>query len=431
MKYLIYDILFHLFLIITIPWYLFKMIVNGKYRHRLLERFAVYGTKEVTLAQKDKPAVWFHAVSVGETRAVMPLLKRFKEEHPETRIVFSTVTRTGRELAKKEGDGLIDSIIYMPIDLGWVVTRAVNIIRPAIFIIVEKEYWPNIINRIRSSGAPVMVINATISRKSFDRYKRLSFFFADLFKRLSLFCAKRTEDAERVIELGMDKAKVNVTGNIKFDMEEVNAARETAGLAESLAITKDDVVIVAGSTHAGEETIIIDLFKKLTKDYPEIKLLIAPRHPNRFDEVARIIKDAGLKTKRRSLCAGGEDKDAVILLDTVGELFMAYALASVSFVGGSLVSIGGHNLLEPAYHSSPVLYGPHIETCADMAELLEASGGGKVVTDKDDLYNTLLALIANEGLRLKMGKDAKTALEANKGATEKTIRMIEELGVLK
>jgi 3-deoxy-D-manno-octulosonic-acid transferase len=429
MKYTIYDIVLHICLLICAPYYLLRIIFSGKYRHGLLERFSLYGTKGPVLAEKNRETVWFHAVSVGETRAVMPLLRRFKERHPNTRIVFSTVTQTGQELAGKEGHGLIDSLIYMPLDLGWVVRRAVKIIRPALFVIVEKEYWPNIINHMTSSRTPIVVVNATISERSYNRYKLFSFFFSDLFKKLSLFLAKREEDADRIVSLGMESSKASVVGNIKFDMEDIDAAAQIEGLRDALAITMDDTVIVAGSTHAGEELMIIESYKRIKKDYPEVKLLIAPRHPNRFDEVEGIIKEVGFEAKRRSLCEG--KKDGVILLDTVGELFMAYAISSVSFVGGSLVpGIGGHNLLEPAFHSSPVLYGPNIETCADMATLLEASGGGKVVKDSGELYNTLLGLVSNPGLRLKMGKEAKAALDANRGATEKSIQMIEALGVL-
>ena len=391
MRYIAYDILLHLCMIVLIPYYIAKMIFAGKYRHGLPERFAVYGRGGPTPAAGDTETLWFHAVSVGETRAVMPLLRRFKEAHPKTRIVFSTVTETGRELAKSEGAALIDSLIYMPLDLSWVVKRALKRIRPSLFVIVEKEYWPNIIRLTRASGVPVMVVNATVSRRSFTRYKKLSFFFREIFNGLSLFCAKREEDGARIRELGMDGADIRVVGNLKFDMEEVNASREIAGLRDSLGVTQDDTVIVAGSTHKGEEEIIIETYKKLKKDFPGLKLLIAPRHPNRFDEVALIIEEAGLKTNRRSQCAGG--KEGVILLDTVGELFMAYAISSVSFVGGSLVPIGGHNLLEPAFHSSPVLYGPNIGTCRDMGDLLEEAGGSIMVSGKDSLYDTLDKLL--------------------------------------
>ncbi|MBE9531977.1 MAG: 3-deoxy-D-manno-octulosonic acid transferase, partial [Proteobacteria bacterium] len=370
----------------------------------------------------------FHAVSLGETRAVMPLLRSFKERRPEVSIVLSTVTQTGRELALKEGRGLVERVIYMPLDLSWVVKRALRDVAPALFIVVEKEYWPNMIRFAHSSNVPVVVINATISERSYKRYSFLSFLFAGVFKKISLFCAKRDEDAKRATALGIEKNRVHRVGNIKFDMEDTNAAAQIEGLRDALGITKDDKVIVAGSTHEGEELIVLEAFRELKKEHPKVKLIIAPRHPNRFDEVERTIKEAGFEVKRRSQCGGSND--AVLLLDTVGELFLTYALASINFVGGSLTPVGGHNLLEPAYHSTPVLYGPYVETCRDMANLLEEAGGSIMVSDKETLTVALASLLKDNKRRLKMGKSAKAALEANKGATIKTIELIEELGAL-
>jgi 3-deoxy-D-manno-octulosonic-acid transferase len=426
MKYTLYDILLHISLFTLAPYLLVKALINGKDAGTLAERFALY--KEMEGAAKERPVIWFHAVSVGETRAVMPLLRRYKEVHPNVRIVFSTVTATGRELAKKEGQGLIEKVIYMPLDLSWVVRSALRKIRPALFIIVEKEYWPNMIRIADLKGIPVLVINATISERSFSRYSSLSFLFKGIFSKVSLFCAKRDRDAERAIALGVEQGRVHAVGNIKFDMEGGDAKAQIAGLRDALGITTDDTVIVAGSTHAGEELIVLDTFKELKKEYPKIKLIIAPRHPNRFDEVERMIKEAGLKVNRRSLCAG--DTDAVILLDTVGELFLVYALASINFVGGSLVPIGGHNLLEPAYHSTPVLYGPNIGTCTDMARLLENAGGSIMVEDQKALLTALSSLLKDKEKCHAMGVSAKAALDANTGATVKTIELIDALSAL-
>ncbi len=428
MKYILYDILLHLTLIILTPYFLVMMLVCNKYRGSIKERFAFYGPKFIPPGAEGGSVVWFHAVSVGETRAVMPLLRRFKLAHSDTRIVFSTVTRTGRELAKKEGAGIIDRLIYMPLDLGWVIRKALRIMRPSLFIIVEKEYWPNMIRLAEDSGVLVLVVNATLSERSYSRYRSLSFLFRDIFSKLSLFCAKREEDADRARALGIEQSRVHTIGNIKFDMEDVDAAAQIEGLREAVGIIKGDVVIVAGSTHAGEEKIILEVFKRLKEKFEGIKLILAPRHPNRFDEVARLIEETGLKTLRRSQCEG--IREGVILLDTVGELFMAYALSSVNFVGGSLVPVGGHNLLEPAFHASPVLYGPNISTCRDMAILLEDAGGSIMVSDSDALYDTLDKLLNDPALRASMGAKAKAALEANKGATEKTIELIEGLKAL-
>ena len=287
--------------------------------------------------------------------------------------MLSTVTRTGRELAGKEGHGLIEKIIYMPLDLAWVVKRALGK-DPAITFYNSRK------------GVLAQHDQARrLFRRAGTRYKRdhLRAFILPgtlrspsslpvSLKRYRSFAPKEKKTPTELVALGVEQSKVHAIGNIKFDMEVPSASAQIKGLRETLGITKDDTVIVAGSTHAGEEVIILDAYKELKDDFSGLKLIIAPRHPNRFDEVERIIKEAGFKTNRRSQCAG--TKDAVILLDTVGELFMTYALATINFVGGSLVPVGGHNLLEPAFHSTPVLYGTNIETCRDMAKLLRGRG---------------------------------------------------------
>ncbi len=426
MRYLVYDLLLHILIIFLSPYYLLKMIFSGKYRAGLTERFGFLGDKAVALEGGDR-VVWFHAVSVGETRAALPLVRRFKEAYPDSKIVFSTVTATGQAVAARDESGLIDMLIYMPLDLSWVVRGVLSRIKPSLFVIVEKEYWPGIINALRKRGCAVAVVNGSISEKSFRSYKRLAIFFAPLFNSISLFSARTGGDASKAGALGVGSDRIFVTGNIKFDMEAApDLEARVEGLKKALGIKDTDKVVVAGSTHRGEEEIMIEVYRSLEEKGVRAKFLIAPRHPERFTEVSELLAQSGVPYIKRSEATGAvSGKEAgIILLDTLGELFYAYGLGSVAFVGGSLVEIGGHNLLEPAYFGVPVLYGPHITSCEDMAELLEGAGAGRSVTGKRELAEALMELLSDDKLISETGENACTLLESIKGTTVKTVRLL-------
>ncbi len=429
MRYLIYDLLLHILIIFLSPYYLLKMIFSGKYRAGLTERFGFLGDKAVALEGAEQ-VVWFHAVSVGETRAALPLVKCFKEAYPEWKVVFSTVTATGQATAERDGGGLIDTLIYMPLDLSWVLRGVLSRIRPSLFVIVEKEYWPAMINALNSRGCPVAVVNGSISEKSFRRYKSSGFFFSPLFNAISLFSARTGGDASKAGALGVASDRIFVTGNIKFDMEAApDLEARVEGLKKALSIKETDKVIVAGSTHHGEEEVMIELYRSLEERGIKAKLLIAPRHPERFRDVAELLAESGVPYIKRSeaaVVASGTEA-GVILLDTLGELFDAYGLASVAFVGGSLVEIGGHNLLEPAYFGVPVLYGPHITSCEDMAELLEGAGAGERVMEKKELFEAILELLLDDKKISEMGEAALSLLHSLKGTTVNTIRLLATL----
>lgn len=422
MIYLLYDITLHLSIIILLPYFVFKMFWVRKYREGIAQRFGFINGKKLG-ALAGGPVVWVHAVSVGETKAALPVLKLLKERRPGVRVVFSTVTQTGNRTAEKEGAGLIDALIYFPLDLSWVVKRVVSRLRPKVCVIVEKEVWPNFLRHLKGRNVPVVVINGTISERSFRRFLSLRFFFRDVFGMISLFSARTAEDCERAIAVGVKEDRAVNTGNIKFDLKPPSVDPSYLGsLKRTIGIEDRDRTIVAGSTHAGEEEEIIRVFLGLLDEFKGLKLIIAPRHPERFQEVEAIIKKSGAAYVRRT--SGGVAP--IVLLDTVGELMNVYSFATVAFVGGSLVDgIGGHNLLEPAYFGVPVVYGSRLTAYLGMAEMLEAAGGGIRVGDEASFKTALRRLLSDDKLRASAGKNAKKVVEANRGAAGRTADIIE------
>ncbi len=427
--YLIYNIAIHIALIVLLPYYIFRMATSGKYREGLVERLGSIGSKADVLGAGKR--VWVHAVSVGEARAAMPLLRRIKEERPDIRIIFSTVTPTGQHVAKKEGDGLIELLLFLPLDFSWAIKAVLDKVRPDLFVIVEKEYWPNLIKMLDCRGVPVAVVNGTMSEGSFKSFKRFKFFAGDLFKRLSLFSARTELDARKARELGVPSQNIFTTGNMKFDMEATEDIDDKAlDLAHTFGFGAGDIIFVAGSTHPGEEEILLKAFKRFRKKSHNLRLLIAPRHPERFNEVASIIEKSGLECVRRTRCSHGGCSEVapVALLDTLGELFTAYALANIAFVGGSLVQgVGGHNLLEPAYFAAPVFYGPYISSCEEMASLIESADAGCRLPNAEALHAELELLLNDPTKRIRLGANGKALLEGLRGTTDKTFNMLMEL----
>lgn len=424
--YLLYDILLHLSFIFLVPYFMFKMIFAGKYRKGVIERFGFIGGEKLKNLSTGN-VVWFHAVSVGETKSVLPLIKRLKEKHSGIKVVFSTVTATGNAIAAKEGSQWIDSLIYFPLDFYWVVNRVVKKLNPKAFVVVEKEIWPNILRVLKKNKVSAMVVNWIISDRSFKRYLFFGFFFTRIFKDISYFLCQTNRDGDKAIALGVEPARVMITGNIKFDIEppEWNPIKRDA-ILQRLNITAEDKILIAGSTHAGEEDIILDIFKRLKQDFSDLKLILAPRHPERFDDVERLILAKGLSVVRRSQesVAGSQEKD-VILLDTIGELCNFYSISAIAFVGGTLVDIGGHNLLEPAFHKKPVVYGHYLKNYVEMADMLEEAGGGIRVNDGDDFFKRVKELLEDETYRQRAGNSAYCVVIANKGATDKCLKVLE------
>ncbi|MCP3678325.1 MAG: 3-deoxy-D-manno-octulosonic acid transferase [Deltaproteobacteria bacterium] len=429
MMYRLYDITLHLGFAALSPYFIGKAAFVGKYRHGLSERFGhLPSAKLATL--HDGKVIWFHAVSVGETKAVMPLLKKIKERHPDIRVVLSTVTATGNAVALKEGEGLIDLLLFFPLDFSWVVKRVIRRVCPSLFVIVEKEIWPNFLRVLNDNKVPVIVINGNLSDRSFRRYIQFRFLFSTVFNGISAYCAQTKADGERASILGVPKALV--TGNIKFDIEAIEIGKEEeAGLRRELGIGAGEQIVVAGSTHRGEEEKILTAFLGLREKVEGARLVIAPRHPERFREVGDLIEKRGFRLLKRSdnkgkVEAAGNRRGEVILLDTLGELVTICGIADLVFVGGSLVEgVGGHNLLEPAIYRKPVLYGPHLGSWRHIAKMLERGGGGIRVDSEGELLERMIELLSDAGMARKVGEAAYRVAAKNRGATEKSLEVIE------
>ncbi|HLC18694.1 MAG TPA: 3-deoxy-D-manno-octulosonic acid transferase [Thermodesulfobacteriota bacterium] len=433
MKYLLYDILLHASILALSPYFFLKMVSAGKYREGISERFGFINDKKLGFLARpggggggggdNGPVLWVHAVSVGETRAVMPLVKALKKARPGSRIIFSTVTKTGQKVARDEGGSAVDAVIYLPLDLSWAVKKVIRRLRPDLFIVVEKEVWPNLYNFLKEKSIPIVVVNGTISERSFKRFLKTSFIFSEVFANIDFFCARTEGDLERALEAGVSRGRAEVVGNVKFDLNSSVDSKVLDELKKTLAIKPDERVIVAGSTHDGEEAIVIDAFGRLLDEFKGLRLVLAPRHPERFDEVERLLKGSGLDYSRRTKAGGA---GTVVLLDTIGELSAVYSLAQIAFVGGSMISgVGGHNLLEPASLGKPVIYGPHLTTYLYMAEMLEASGAGLRTGDGGELFDTIKKLLSDDELRLNTGARAKEVVEKNRGAVARSMEIIE------
>jgi 3-deoxy-D-manno-octulosonic-acid transferase len=367
-----------------------------------------------------KTHIWIHAVSVGETLACIPFLKKLKKEIPDRMIVFSTTTYTGQKIAREKFPEA-DRIIYMPLDSVFCIKRVVNSLRPDIFITVETELWPALFRSLKDTGSRILILNGRISQESFKGYSRIRFLMSDLLSSVDFFYMQDKGDAERIMSLGADKHKVGVMGNFKFDID----LNEELPLNWLTGISGK--VLLAASTHEGEEEVILDAFKTIKKELQGIKLILAPRHPERFNETAELIDKRGFAYIRRSSLNGKEivgDSDAdIILLDTLGELSRAFSRASVAFIGGSLVPRGGHNVMEPAYWSKPIIFGPHMDNFPIAGEFLKRFAALEV-RDSKDIAQTVIAILTDSKKAAELGRNARSIVDKNTGAVKKAIELI-------
>lgn len=424
MAYFLYNALLHIAAVLLIPYFLLKMATASKYREGIPERFGFVNKRKLRGLRKGR-VVWVHAVSVGETKAVLPVIRILKRRRPDIRILFSTVTATGNRTASQEGRGLIDALIYFPLDLSWAVRRVAAMAKPSLFVVVEKEIWPNAFRTMRGLGAPVAIVNGTISDKSARGYARLGFLFKDVFSKVNAFLARTEDDLEKAVSAGVPMEAAELTGNIKFDLSPNLMDRHfISNLKEAIGVRPGATLVTAGSTHPGEEELALSAYRTLAAEFPGLKLIIAPRHPERFNDVEALLKKSGVNYARRSKGPGAD----VVLLDSIGELMTVYSLSDIAIVGGSLVpGIGGHNLLEPAYFGKPVIYGSHLTTYLGMAELLEKKGGGVRVQGQKELIDALRGFLSDEVLRKRTGALARGVVEENRGASERTATALERL----
>jgi 3-deoxy-D-manno-octulosonic-acid transferase len=424
--YLGYSLLLSLGLFVLIPHFLFQALAHGKYVAGLRQRLG-------SIPQVNgKPVIWLHCVSVGETQAARPLAKRLKQQFPHHDLVVSTITLTGQNLAREVFRNDAAGVFYFPFDWRWTVRRALKAVNPAVVLIMETELWPNFLRECKARRIPVALVNGRISRQSYRRYRLIRPFLRRVLSSLSIAVMQSETDAERLKDLGMSNEKLFNAGNLKFDAELAGElTSKTEELRTRFVFDERVPLILAASTHAPEEQIILESVQKLRQP---VRLMLAPRHPERFNEVASLLQTSGLSWTRRTNVPDANDATAnIVLLDTIGELPATYELADIVFVGGSIVDKGGHNVLEPAAAGATVVTGAHTHNFHAIVDLMNEAGALvqlpalEDAAAGDELAYVFEKLLASPAEREELGRRAKQLISANQGAADRTMQLIAPL----
>lgn len=421
--------LYNLLLLLASPVILVILAAKRRCRRGLPERIGL-GLARPGGLNSTQPVIWIHAVSLGEVVAVAPLVRRLHERFPSHRLIVSTVTETGREAVEARLAGIAEHR-YAPLDFPWVLARVLDLWRPVLYVFVETELWPNLLRMLERRKIPSVLVNGRLSTRSYER-QRIGLvrpLYARMLQSISCCLMQSERDAQRLIHLGADPAKVRRTGNIKFDQPLPTPPQTGRPLSRSaLAVADRERLFIAGSTHAGEEEQLLQCYHRVSKDVPSLVLVLAPRHIERVAQVETAVRAAGFPVSRRSTmgqsAAVPEHGPRVIILDSRGELAWLYQEATVTFVGGTLVPVGGHNLLEPAVWGKPVFFGPHTDHCAEVASLLLAAEGGSQVEDGEDLARHLKTVLSDQSRLEKMGEAARRVVQENQGALERSLEQI-------
>lgn len=408
---------------------LYKMRRHGKYRESAPGLIGRQLRDDADASMFDRGCVWVHAVSVGEVMAAKAMLPLLRRQYNNIPILITTHTETGQAAARNLPEGMVDAVRYFPLDFSWLMRRAVATWKPRVFVLMETELWPNALQIISESGAPVFTLNGKISEKSFRSYKRLGGLIRKPLSCVTAFCTQTEGDADRIAALLGRDDNVHVTGNCKFDIPipTLDDAEKTA-LADELGLPWPARFIVAGSTHAGEEEIMLRAYADVSAQdtHPQPQLVIVPRHPERFEEVWHLLQKSNIPSRRVSDNAtSGHGEPQVHLIDKMGVLTRLYSLAEIAIVAGSFVpGIGGHNLLEPAAHSVPVVYGPYMKSQPDMVRIMNDSQAGTQI-DGADLGAALTTLLQNKATAQQKGHQGRAAFVANQGSAERNMEVIQ------
>jgi 3-deoxy-D-manno-octulosonic-acid transferase len=370
--------------------------------------------------------IWIHALSVGEVIAAVPLVKILSMRYAGMGIVFTVTTSKGMAVARNELEGKVKILLTMPIDFLWCIRRIVNYVRPSIFILVETDIWPALIGHLRKRGIRSILVNGRFSPRTLRRYRKVPFFVRQMFESLELCLVQSDLDRERLLRAGTyPPVKVRTVGNIKFDRDWIPMSEEERlNWLSLLGLESENLIWVAGSTHAGEEETLLEVFKRLRTSFAVLRLIIAPRIIEQSDGILRRAQSMGLKTTLKTELPKNRRPYDVLVLNSLGELGRIYGLSKVSFVGGSLVPIGGHNLLEPASFGCPVLFGNHTHNFDRMSESLVEAGGGWRVHDGKELYEAMKMLLGDAGMCVRMGRLAREFVEKNRGALDRVVTHI-------
>ncbi len=421
--YFLYSLVTLLALVALSPYFVYQALRHNKYVGSFGQRL---GYLPVSLNLDGDDSIWVHAVSVGEVLAARSVIAELRRRYPRLRLFVSTTTRAGQQLARRSVAD-VDGVFYFPFDWTFAVRRTLNRVQPRLFVMIETEIWPNLLRECRRRRIPTVLVNGRISYRSFPRYRLIRPFFRRVLADIDRFCVQGDEAARRLVSLGADPARITITGSLKFDALEVipTPGRGRERVLRFFRMSKNRPVLVAGSTLKGEEEAVVRAFNRLRTAGSHALLVIAARHPERFAEVERLCRQEGLSTLRRTeLPIDAEPRADAVILDTIGELAEVYQIATVVFVGGSLVRAGGHNILEPAVFGKPIMFGPHMENFAEIAETFLANDAAVQVRSDRELETSVVSLMGDPVRRARLGAAARALVDANRGAKDKTLTVI-------
>jgi 3-deoxy-D-manno-octulosonic-acid transferase len=406
--YFFYNLLLTAGFILSLALLPLLVLLGPRFRVGLRQRLGFYSAEIMKHDFGARP-VWIHAASVGEVRSIVPLVRELKRRFPTKPIILSTFTLTGNKVAREIGGA--DLVFFLPLDFFWVARRAIAMFSPALLVIVETEIWPNLLREAFRRGVPTLLLSGRLSAKALPRYALFGVFFRRVLGYFTAIGMQSREDAARILDLGADKERVSVVGSLKF------AASQPDSIGDHPPIVSAPGVkwIVAGSTHRGEEEILLKAFVSLRLRYPGVSMVLAPRHPERFAEVERLLQAGSFDFDKRSNNAGNRifEKD-ILLLDSIGELSDFFAISDIAFIGGSLVDAGGHNVLEPARWQKPILFGPHMANFAGIAAELKQAGAALEVSGAEDLCQAMAELLVDSARSRRMGQRG-AAIAAGEG----------------
>jgi len=426
LSYFLYSLFLALGMLLSLPYWLYQVLRHGKYRSGFVERLGRVPARlrSVGGVSHARRVMWVHAVSVGEVLAVSGLVEQMRRSLPQHRVLVSTTTDTGQKLARKRfGD---DSVFYFPMDFAFAIRPYLQALQPELVVLAETEFWPNFLREAQTSGARIAVVNARVSDRSWPRYRRFRWALRRMLAHVDLFLAQTQEDCTRLQSIGADAKRVQVAGNLKFDVSLPSPPPIVESLRRSFAAEGAGPVLVCGSTVEDEEPPLLKAFENLRVEHPRAVMILAPRHPERFDDVAILLRQLGMPSSRRSQWQGEALAGGVLLVDTIGELAALYALADVAFVGGSLVPRGGHNIIEPAQHGVAIVTGNHTENFRDIVALFQSRDAVRIV-GLAELPLTLMQLLADDEERLALGRRAEETIRSQRGATSRTLDALKTL----
>lgn len=418
----ILNLAYVVLLLVVSPVLLYRRCVHGKYCDGWGEK--IWGR----LPERDgsRPCLWLHAVSVGEVLQLRPLMTLLTAQRPGWDFVITTTTRTGLDVARKEFSQ--HTVCYCPLDFSWAVRNAISRLKPSAIVLVELELWPNLVLTASRLGIPLALINGRVSAKSFRGYLRIRPLVAWLLRCFDLLAAQNREYADRLLALGAPSERLHLTGSIKFDGVQVDRSNsKTAELRQFFGLRSDEKVLIAGSTQAPEELFALDTWQSLRSEFPNLRLILVPRHKERFEEVAALVTSRGLTLQRRS--NSGRSAGDVLLLDTLGELGACWGLADIAFVGGSLTQRGGQNMLEPAAYGAAVLFGPNTWNFRDIVEQLLAQDAARVVRSAESLTATVREFLQHSVAAEELGSRAQAFVATQQGAAARTVDLLSRLPV--